>query len=205
MESSEEPGAIRAHWGVILVGPKHVGKSSAGRILARYLGVPFIDTDEELQAIAGATPRELYSRSPDLFRTAETAACRGIQETFGNAEPSRGKPWTCVVAAGGGLIDDPPALEALRAIGKIVLLELSAAGAWGRVAAAAERDGSFPPFLRGPAPELTHRELHERRLAAYRGIADLVIPADAGSPGQIANMIAFELRTFLTLPEAGLY
>ena len=38
-----------------LIGPMGTGKTAVGRQLARQLGVPFIDSDAEIERVAGVT------------------------------------------------------------------------------------------------------------------------------------------------------
>jgi shikimate kinase len=82
---------------IIIAGPKHSGKTSAGKALARLLGgaaggtagtggaeqappdtVRFIDLDELVEDRTGKSPRLLYREGPDVFRKAEAAALRSL-------------------------------------------------------------------------------------------------------------------------------
>jgi shikimate kinase len=47
---------------VVLVGLMGVGKSTVGRRLAKRLGVPFVDTDAEIEDAAGYSPAEIFER-----------------------------------------------------------------------------------------------------------------------------------------------
>ena len=96
-----------------------------------------------------------------------------------------------MIAAGGGLIDNVAAMDALTGKPDILLvfLELDAATAWQRIAQNAAATGSLPPFLQTAAPQETHRLLHERRNAAYKKAAHLTIPAAGKTPEEIAHEI----------------
>ena len=47
---------------VVLVGLMGVGKSTVGRRLAVRLGVPFVDSDEEIEDAAGYSAAEIFER-----------------------------------------------------------------------------------------------------------------------------------------------
>jgi shikimate kinase len=95
-----------------------------------------------------------------------------------------------IIAAGGGLIDNPPALALLEKAGALtrVYLEVPANTAWERISAGAEKNG-LPPFLDTQNPRETHRALHERRAAAYRKWARFTINGEGKTPEEIAGEI----------------
>jgi shikimate kinase len=159
------------------MGAKHAGKSSAGAALARLYGGRCLDLDELLTVQTGETPRQLYLQSPTLLHTAESAALA----TALAVKTER----LLVIAAGGGIIDNPAACLHLQAADLIlVCLAISAQAAWRRISA-----GPLPPFLQTDNPQESHRILHERRTNQYRLLAHLVIAAERKSPDQIAHEI----------------
>jgi len=170
---------------IVLLGPKHSGKTSAGKELAALVSGGFVDLDDYITQKTGKSPRALYIEGPDVFREAEAAALA--------AAPMASEPETAqcasplVIAAGGGLIDNPEALSLLKKNAAVVsvFLDVSVKTAWERI----KKAGELPPFLKTENPEETHRSLHERRAAAYRQIASLVIKADGKSPREIAQEI----------------
>ena len=169
---------------VILTGPKHSGKTSAGMSLASLCSCEFIDIDDLIQQRTGKSPRQLYSEGQAVFQKAETEAMAAISGDDGG-EGRR------VIAAGGGIIDNEEAAAALKKAGtKVVYLDISAECAWGRIA----KSGELPPFLRTENPRETHRVLHERRAAAYLRIADIVIEAGVKTPQEIAEEILGHLN-----------
>ena len=177
---------------IILVGPKHSGKTSAGKVLAGILPCGFVDLDELVAQRSGKSPRALYGEGPEIFRKAEAGALAALFES-GTANPLP----SLVIASGGGLVDNPDALSLLEqnsAAGHLqiisVFLDVSVKTAWDRIKTA----GELPPFLKTENPQETHRSLHERRAAAYRQLASLVINADDKSPPEIAQEIADRLR-----------
>lgn len=172
---------------VTLIGPKHCGKTSVGTALAAACGGVFVDLDDAIRERTGRSPRELYEAGPDLFRRAEAQAAEAVFSE--EARRSRGGS-PLVAAAGGGMADNPPALAAARAAGSIVALEVPVDLAWQRITASAARDGALPPFLRVDDPRAAHAALHDRRAAACRRTADIVVDAGTGSPEEVAGAVA---------------
>jgi shikimate kinase len=165
---------------IFLIGPKHSGKTSAGRALAlRCLG-SFIDLDDLIAERSGKSPRTLYAEGPEVFRKAEATALAAL------LDPAAAGPR--VIAAGGGIIDNPEAIALLEKTETIlpVYLNVSAEIAWERISA---NGRELPPFLKTENPRETHRALHERRALAYRKRAHLVIEAEGKSPEAIAREI----------------
>jgi len=174
---------------VVLVGPKHSGKSSVGRALARLAHTTLFDLDDLIRKRTGKSPRELYLESPEHFRTEEAAAARQLAQ-----QAEENKPGTFIIAAGGGLSDNPEALETLSVVGRLVYLEVSAETAWNRIAISAAKNGELPPFLRSENPQETHRVLHEKRALAYSARADIRVDAGTGRPKEIASRLFYELK-----------
>jgi shikimate kinase len=174
---------------IVLVGPKHSGKSSVGRALARLTHATLYDLDEVIQEHSGKSPRELYLESPERFRTEEAAAARQLVQLADGKNTG-----TCIIAAGGGLSDNPEALDTLSSRGCLVYLEVSAETAWNRIAASAARTGELPPFLRTENPRETHRILHERRALIYTTKADIRVDASTGGPKAIASRLFYDLK-----------
>ena len=45
---------------IVLIGPPGAGKSSVGRALSKELSMPFIDSDSEIEKVAGKTISEIF-------------------------------------------------------------------------------------------------------------------------------------------------
>jgi len=167
---------------IILTGPKHSGKTSAGKALALLYSCSFIDLDEQILHITGKSPRQLFSESAVIFQKAETDAMEAVASDKIKEGERR------IIAAGGGIIDNPDAIAILKNSGAtVVYLNISADIAWQRIANSA--NGELPPFLRTENPQETHRSLHERRSAAYLLLANIVIEAEGKTSKEIAAEI----------------
>lgn len=82
---------------VVLVGLMGVGKSTVGRRLARRLGLPFVDSDAEIEDAAGYPAAEIFERFGERdFRDGERRLVARLVE--GEVR---------VVATGGGAFVDP--------------------------------------------------------------------------------------------------
>jgi shikimate kinase len=198
---------------IILMGPKHSGKTTTGKALASLFSCDFIDIDELILQRTGKSPRQLFSEDPAIFQKAEAEALAVLLDLCGSLVGScdcasgtsiancadnavggtnitdcadnAGAKWR-VIATGGGLIDNSEAMSILKKSGAVmVYLDISVEDAWDRIAAG----GELPPFLRTENPRETHRALHERRAAAYLQIANIVIETEGKSPQERAAEI----------------
>jgi len=89
---------------VVLVGLMGVGKSTVGRRLARRLGLPLVDTDEEIEGAAGYPAAEIFERYGEQdFRDGERRLVARLIE--GDVR---------VIATGGGAYVDPRTRQLLN-------------------------------------------------------------------------------------------
>ena len=159
---------------VYLVGMPGSGKSTVGPELARRLGVPFVELDEEIQRAAGASVREIFEQQgEDRFRELEAASL--VQAA--SRDPS-------VVSCGGGVVLEPANRVALRATGEVVFLSVPLDTLRERVAPSTDR-----PLIR---TEGDLERLFQEREPLYREFAAHVV--DASGPAQdVAAAIEREL------------
>lgn len=89
---------------VVLVGLMGVGKSTVGRRLARRLGIPFVDSDSEIEEAVGLPWGELFERyGEEDYRDGE----RRLVARLVDGEIK-------VIATGGGVFVDPRTRELLK-------------------------------------------------------------------------------------------
>ena len=89
---------------VVLVGLMGVGKSTVGRRLAKRLGLPFVDSDAEIEDAAGCTAAEIFERYGEQdFRDGERRLVARLVE--GEVR---------VIATGGGAFVDPTTRQLLN-------------------------------------------------------------------------------------------
>lgn len=151
---------------VVLVGLMGAGKSKIGRRLAARLGLPFFDSDPEIEAAAGESIEEIFAnRGERIFREGERRVIARLL-----AQPVH------VLATGGGAFMDPTtrALIARRGISLWLRADLDVLVA--RVMRRSDR-----PLLKQGDPRMILAELIERRHPVYAE-ADLVVDSGEGSP-----------------------
>jgi shikimate kinase len=169
---------------IILTGPKHSGKTSAGKALASLYSCEFIDLDELILQLTGKTPRQLFIIDPDVFRKAEAETAEELFNTITKSSDTVRR----IIATGGGIIDNPEALAELkRNNSTIVFLNIITDTAWKRINNSF--DGMLPPGLGTMNPQEAHRSQHERRAELYQQLADIVIYVDGKTPEEIAQEI----------------
>ncbi len=89
---------------VVLVGLMGVGKSTVGRRLARRLGLPFVDSDSEIEEVVGLPAGELFERyGEEDYRDGERRLVARLID-------GRVK----VIATGGGVFVDPRTRQLLK-------------------------------------------------------------------------------------------
>jgi shikimate kinase len=157
---------------VVIVGPPGAGKTTVGQLLAARLGLPFRDTDADIEAVAGKSVADIFIDDGEAaFRALERSAVRvALDEHDG------------VLALGGGAVLDPGSRELLSAH-RVVFLDVG-------LADAAERVGfnrSRPLLVLNPRGEL-HRLLAERR-PFYESVATAVVVTDGHSPDEVVEAV----------------
>jgi shikimate kinase len=156
---------------VVLVGLMGAGKSKIGRRLAVRLGLPFFDSDQEIEAAAGESIEEIFAnRGEHTFRDGER---RVIGRLLG--QPVH------VLATGGGAFMDPATRAAIRRRGVSLWLRADLDVLVQRVSRRADR-----PLLNAGDPREILAELIERRHPIY-GEADLVVDSGDGSAEATVN------------------
>lgn len=171
---------------IILLGMKHSGKTTTGKILADTLNYPFLDTDDVITTLSGKSPRELWDAGgAPLMMHWETKACEQIRSRYGSSSSAL----HCVLATGGGIADNADACAILSETGTTVYLDTAAELLFSRIEESASRDGRLPPFLQGPDPRGKFLELFSRRTTRYATIADVTIETGRLSPEEITTRI----------------
>jgi shikimate kinase len=161
---------------VVLIGPPGAGKSSAGALLARRLGVPFCDTDATVATLAGKPVGDVFVEDGEtVFRELERSAVAQCLLAAGG-----------VVALGSGAVLDP---DVRRQISGCTVVYLEAG-----FATVAKRAGLDRPRVVIPGnPRGMLRRMLEEREPVYTSLAAVTVAADELSPAEIADQIAERL------------
>ena len=149
------PGALRARLGarsIVLVGMPGSGKTSIGRRLAQYLGVEFVDADQEIEAAAGMSIPDIFSQHGEpYFRAGEARVIARLLD--------KGPQ---VVATGGGAFASPDTRALVRARALSIWLKADVDLLLRRVKRKNDR-----PLLRVADPEAVLKRLLAEREAVY--------------------------------------
>ena len=148
---------------VVLIGMMGAGKTAVGTELARLLGVPFLDSDAEIERAANATIAEIFARDGEaFFRDREAQVISRLLV---------GPPG--VLSVGGGAYMRAETRERITEQGVAVWLKADLDLLWSRV-----RRKDTRPLLRTADPLGTLRALAETREPIYAR-ADLVVRTEA--------------------------
>jgi shikimate kinase len=163
---------------IVLVGLMGAGKSTVGRRLAKRLGIPFVDADEEIERAADHSIPEIFDRFGEpAFRDGERRVIARLIE---------GPPK--VIATGGGAFMN----EATRAL---ILDRCTAVWLDAEVPTLARRVArrNTRPLLRERDPAEVLTELAERRNPVYAE-AHVRIPTEPVAHEEVVNRIVEALR-----------
>lgn len=160
---------------IVIVGAPGSGKSTVGAALARTLGMPFRDTDADVETALGKPISAIFTEDGEpVFRAAEERAVRDALAQH-----------TGVLALGGGAVLSPRT-RTLLADHQVVFLTVGVAEGIRRTGLSTAR-----PLLAGVNPRATFRELLDARLPLYREVATAEVATDQRSPQQVvAEVIA---------------
>lgn len=159
---------------IVLVGLMGAGKSAIGRRLAARLGLPFRDSDMEIEAAAGRSIAELFSQFGEPhFRAGERRVVRRLLD---------GPP--IVLATGGGAFMDPSTRAAIRHRGTSIWLRAPMHVLLRRVALRRSR-----PLLANDNPADVLKHLMEVRSPIYAE-ADIVVDCGDDTPDQTTHRVA---------------
>ena len=158
---------------LVLVGLMGAGKTTIGRRLAARLGVPFVDTDAEIEAAAGRTVSEIFADFGEAeFRQGE----RRVIARLLKGEPR-------VLATGGGAFIDPKTRARIKEVGRSVWLKAPVELLLERTARRNTR-----PLLNTGDPRLTLERLARERYPIYAE-ADITVESGSGPHDNVVDAI----------------
>lgn len=152
---------------IVLVGMMGAGKSAVGRRLARRLGWDLLDSDRQVEELAGRTVPEIWrSEGEAAFRRMESQV---LADALASATPR-------VIAAAGGVVLDEGNRRLLAGHRPVVWLRAPVETLVARV-----RQGEGRPLLAGD-PAGAMRRLDAVRRPLYEEVADLAVDVDNEHP-----------------------
>ena len=147
---------------IILIGMPSCGKSTLGVLLAKKLGMEFIDSDLLIQKKHGKLLHELIAaHGNDGFLTLESEVNCAITEQ------------NAVIATGGSAVYSESAMRHLASLGKIVYIHISYEEMEARLGDYAHRGVVMPDGY-------TLRDLYNERAALYETYAHVTVSGEGG-------------------------
>ena len=154
---------------LVLVGFMCAGKSTVGRLCAQRLGLPFVDTDDEIERLHASIEEIFRERGEAEFRRIEREVVEGALERDG------------VVALGGGAFAQPGAAERILVRAHVVWLQVEPEQVLART-------GDRVRPLLGAAPTRERVEALLRAREPLYARAHLAVEA-SGDPAMVAERI----------------
>lgn len=144
---------------LVFIGLMGAGKSAIGRLTAQALGIPFVDSDHEIERVSRMTISDLFARyGEDEFRALETRVLKRLLRTGPR-----------VVSTGGGAYINERSRRQIKRGGLTIWLNAELDVLWERVN---KRDTR--PLLKTENPKQTLESLMRARYPIYAE-ADLTV------------------------------
>ena len=159
---------------IYLIGPMGAGKSTIGRLLAKTLGITFVDSDKEIERKTGVSIPMIFEYEGEAGfrkREAEMIAELTNQDSI-------------VLATGGGSILLSENRSCLRNRGFVVYLHCPVDKQLERT-----HKDSNRPLLKTDNPRQRLIDLFEIREPIYRGLADCVVDTGQASSRSVVRQI----------------
>jgi shikimate kinase len=174
MGESLSPDRLAAMRNIVFVGLMGAGKTTMGRRLAKRHGLPFIDTDQEIERRCGASIPTIFDlEGEEGFRKRESKVISEVMAQQGQ-----------VVTTGGGAVLVQENRESLKH-GFVIYLDADPAHLWQRL----KVDTGRPLLTQSSDPEATLAQLHEQRDPLYKEIAELIVPTGQASVSVVMRAI----------------
>lgn len=164
---------------MFLVGPMASGKTTLGKLLAKRLGLSFVDTDQTIEQRSGVSVRIIFDVEGEAaFRDRETAVLQNLSSQAG-----------LVVATGGGCVLRPENRRLLKQSGLVVFLDPYLETQLKRTEGDRKR-----PLLQNVDRRTFLKQMKQERDPLYREVANVLISVD-NRPGK--KMLEVLMRTLV--------
>ena len=166
---------------IFLVGLMGAGKTTAGKLLAKYLHKTFYDSDHEIERRTGVNIPLIFDIEGEVgFRSRESAVINDLSQKS-----------DIVLATGGGAVLSPENRENLKNRGIVIYLRASVEDLWQRT-----RHDRNRPLLQTDDPRAKLAQLFEQRDPLYREIADITMDTSKQSAQSLIHDLEEKLKHF---------
>ena len=160
---------------IVLIGYRGTGKSAVGELLALRLKMPCIGMDAEIVKRAGMSIPEIVEKYGwQKFRDMESEEARELAGLD-----------NIIVDTGGGVVERPENIEALKTNSIIIWLKASVDTIVSRI----QEDTERPALTAGKTFTEEIAEVLEQRIPKYKSAAQYEIDTDESTPEQVADRI----------------
>lgn len=160
---------------IVLIGYRGTGKSVVGKLVAEALRMQCISMDGRIVERAGMSiPDIVENQGWSAFRDMESEIARELA-----------KADNIIIDSGGGVIERPENIDALRVNSRIVWLKASV----GVIVSRIQGDTERPSLTGGKSFTEEVAEVLERRTPKYKNAAHYEIDTDHLTPEQVADRI----------------
>lgn len=161
---------------IVLIGMPASGKSTVGVILAKTLGIGFVDTDLIIQQREGSLLQEIINKNGlETFLDREKDAVLSLDCQH------------CVIATGGSVVFRDEAMQKLKRHGTVVFLDVSVETVRGRLCNIKTRGVAA-------SETQTIEDIYYERLPLYKKYADITIALDGCSAEDCVSEIILALK-----------
>lgn len=163
------------HTTVTLIGMPGSGKSTVGVLLAKRLGLNFVDSDLLIQVQEGETLQETVESRGYLV-------LRAIEQDILLSMPLDDS----LVATGGSVVYSDAGMQRLCTAGPVVYLDVPMVELEARIALNPDRGIACPPGQ-------SFADVYRERTPLYRKYADITVAGDQASAEETATLIVSRL------------
>jgi shikimate kinase len=158
---------------IFLVGMMGTGKSTIGHLLANYLKLKCLDSDQWIESQTSLS-------IPEIFKSKGESHFRTLEKIFITQELPRER---CVISCGGGLCIHPGMMNTLKSKGIVICLWASPNEIIKRT-----KDEKGRPLLATSNPSQKINEILEVRKSIYQS-ADHIVQTDGLLPEEVTQHI----------------
>lgn len=161
---------------VILIGMPGAGKSTLGILLAKELGLDFLDTDVAIQV-------KEQQALQDILEERGYLELRAVEEAVLLETDCHQK----VIATGGSAVYSDKGMAYLKSCGPVVYLEVP-------LEELRRRIHNYETRGIARRPDQSFAELFDERAALYRKYADITVTCDNHGPGEVIEQVMKALK-----------